>query len=65
MDKINTNTEITEIIDLFEWAFKDADCHNFNPESEIRIGITFKQLQILLSVLHEEYGIYNDFDYDL
>lgn len=60
-----SNTEIIEIIDLFEWTFKDADCHNFTMESEISIGMTFKQLQILLKVLHEEYGVCNDFGYDL
>ena len=59
------NKEIMEIIDTFEFAFKDANYHSFALESEISPRITFEQLQILLHALHEEYGTYNGDDYDI
>lgn len=59
------NKEIMEIIDTFESVFKDASYHSFAPESEISPRITFEQFQILLHMLHEEYGTYNGDSYDI
>ena len=51
---------IRNIIENLEWCFKDAEVHNFDLESEICPSMTFKESQLLLYKLHEEYAVILD-----
>lgn len=52
--------DIKEIIESLENCFIDADNHNFSLDKDICIlDISFEKLQILLYLLHKEYGIQN------